>query len=179
MAHDVCRAMGGYFARLTTAWRESNGSLPKVPWQEDVDQWIYVSRPDEAEWVEWEPVNKDVPSDLAPIESQLGTSLHPSVKEYVNCFWFCSLGGTFRSRAIQLDPVLPGISPADFEDRVLGYCRVHGGRLRHVPIGLEADRGLLLVVDNSTGEIMVEDAEVGELQVLAGGLAELISGLEV
>jgi hypothetical protein len=154
---------------------------------EDVDPLLFVTLPDENGMVEWRPHPKTEASDFAEIERRAGTTLHPSIKQYYNSFWFLGMGGKFREGRVTLDSVRPGIGLADLEAklfgadygsfRTAGYLVAHGGELRYVPIGLHHPDDLLLVMNNSDGTIAVEDHESGTMSVIAGGLAELISEL--
>ena len=88
-----------------------------------------------------------------------------------------------------LDPVVPGRELQDFERKLFGatyeHCRTtgyvaeHGGVPSHLPVGSPHPSDLLLVIDNTTGEVAVEDHERGTFEMIAGGLAELIAGLRV
>lgn len=174
---DLRSVMRAYFTALVGNWRERNGTFPKAPWLEEADPSIYVGEPDDAGWVQWLPKEKAVREDFGAVEGRWGVQIHSSVREYFDSFWFCVLGGTFSSRAVQLEPMIPGIGLAEWQQKVQGYREAHAGMLRHLPIGIESKQSLLVVVDNTTGEVSVEDYESGGFEALAGGLAELIRGL--
>ena len=174
--------MAAYFARRTA------GSRPLVSADtEDVDPLLFVGPPDEDGYVEWRPQAKSDAFDFSEIERRAGVMLHPSIKDYYNAFWFLEMGGKLRTGNATLDPVRPGVGLADLEAklfggdyggfRTAGYVAAHGGELRHVPIGLHHPSDLMLVVDNTNGEVAVEDHETGTFRVVAQGLAELISEL--
>ena len=175
-------AMAAYFAR-----RLADGRPLVSADTEDVDPLLFVGPPDDDGWVEWKPQPKSEQSDFAEIERRAGVTLHVSIKEYYNAFWFLDMGGKFRAGSATLDPVRPGVGLADLEAklfgadygdfRTTGYIAAHNGELRHVPIGLHHPGDLLLAVDNTSGAIAVEDHQTGKFQVITAGLAELISEL--
>lgn len=123
-------------------------------------------------------------TDFAPLEQRAGTTLHSSIKEYYEAFWFMDIGGRFREHRIALNPVIPGMEAAELEQMLLGgpfgsgYIAAHGGSLRHVPIGIHHPSDLLLVVDNANGDIAIEDWERGTFEVIAKDLAELVGELQ-
>lgn len=175
--------MVAYFARRLATGR------PLV--SEDTDEFdplLFVGPPDEDGCVEWKPQPKSEEYDFTEIERRAGVALHPSIKDYYNAFWFLEMGGKLRTGNATLDPVRPGVGLADLEAklfgadyggfRTTGYVAAHNGKLRHVPIGLHHPSDLLLVVDNTNGTVAVEDHETGTFQVVAPGLAELISELD-
>lgn len=169
--------MSEYFRNLLEVWQAKHGGLPSIPYDEEVEPFIYSGEPDEEGWISWRPVEKTGAHDMADVEEESGLLLHPSVKEYFNCFWFCSLGGRAHGRAVQLEPVRPGVELEDFTRNLRGYKSAHGGRLENVPVGFETEQGLLVVVDNETGEVKLEDYEVGSFEPLAADLGALIKEL--
>lgn len=59
------------------------------------------------------------------------------------------------------------------------YRSTHGGELKHVPIGMDVAQDLLVVVDNKTGVVFVEDHDRASFSPLAKDIAELFEGLRV
>lgn len=167
--------MSEYFRILLEVWQAKHGGLPVTPYDEEVESFIYGGEPDEEGWVSWRPVEKQDEDDMADVERELGVALHPSVKEYFNCFWFCSLGGRAHGHAVQLEPVQPGVGLEDFVRNLRGYKGAHGGRLDNIPVGVETGQGMLVVVDNETGEVKLEDYESSSFELLAADLGSLIT----
>jgi len=168
--------MTRYFEWLLQSWQQLNKTLPKIPRDEEAEQSLYVGEPDEAGWVCWKPVEKTVTHDLSGIEEELGTEMHASVDEYFNCYWFCALGGKYKSHSVQLEAVLPGIELRSFVSKLASYKSTHQGAMRAVPIGVEKN-GLLVVVDNATGKVLLEDYEEAVYEPLADSLEQLIAEL--
>jgi hypothetical protein len=169
-------AMGDFFDRMMRTWQAAGRGLPRLPWDPDVDQSFYQSAPDASEWSTWRPVKKSVRHDLAALAPDLGP-IHPSIDAYVNSFWFGPIDGHLGPWALTLEPILPGLELDSLLAKARGYAAAHGGRLDHVPIGIELD-GLQVVVDNRTGEVAIEDWERGTFETIAPSLDELFSRLQ-
>jgi SecY interacting protein Syd len=171
---EVKLAMERYFDKLQSIYSKKSPPYPQTPYNEDVDDFIYVGEPDEYEWISWKPVVKSEKHDLAELSNRLNVEIHPSVKEYYNSFWFCSLGGKIGEFRIQLDEVLPNVELETFIDNLIGYKAAHNGLIENIPVGVETNQSLLVVVDNKTGEVKLEDYEIGAFTVLADSLSALI-----
>ncbi|MDM5155407.1 SecY-interacting protein Syd [Bacillus sp. DX1.1] len=168
--------MKQYFYTLLEEWKDYNNSLPKAPWMEEVDSFIYEGEPDIEEYIFWKPIEKDVLHDFSDIEKNLEIQLHHSIKEYYNSYWFLDLAGSYLEYNLELNPVIPGIELRDFYITLQGYKKAHHNELKNTPIGIECN-GLLVVVDNENGQVKIEDYERGSFEVISNSLAELISVL--
>ncbi|CAI8760470.1 MULTISPECIES: SecY-interacting protein Syd [Bacillus] len=168
--------MKQYFHILLKEWKDFNDSLPKSPWIEEADSFIYEGEPDAEEYVFWKPIEKDVLHDFSVIEKKLAIQLHHSIKEYYNSYCFFDLAGSYLEYNLELNPVIPGIELRDFYITLQGYKKSHHNELKNIPIGMECN-GLLVVVDNENGQVKIEDYEKGSLEVISNSLAELISML--
>ncbi|UNL83207.1 SecY-interacting protein Syd [Priestia koreensis] len=169
--------MREYFAQFTNEWMKFNHSLPRIVWNEDVDSFIYYGEEDKDGYISWEPIEKKEASTFKEIETQYHVQLHDSVKQYFNSYWFLELMGWTNSYNIHLHPVAPGIEPNYFISLVKDHVELKGGILQYVPIGYESD-GMLIVLNNNTGEIFVEDFELHEYTQIANSLEILISQLK-
>jgi hypothetical protein len=174
---SVEQAFATYFNLLIKAW-DALGSLPQMVLNEEADPRLHVDGPDEDEVVLWKPWSLDLQDrpDVTQVETQLGTTLHPSVRSYLSTYLFYALGGTYRGTDLQLDPVLR-TDLSDFVKRFLLYADAHGGNLDYIPIGVEARRSLLVVVDNASGGVYLEDFERAHFEKLSESLADLIREL--
>jgi hypothetical protein len=75
-----------------------------------------------------------------------------------------------------LNPVIPGIELKDFKHETKLYKEAHNDQLFNIPIGIEAN-GLLLVVDNESGEVKLEDYERNSFEIISESLSKLIKNL--
>jgi hypothetical protein len=168
-----------YFTQLINVWHDFNHSLPKVPWDDRVIPFIYEGDMDQDEYICWKPVEKDIGHDFADIEKVLDGSLHDSIKRYFNSYWFAELAGFYKNYNIILEPVLPGIKLEDLVSQLISYKEAHEDKLQHIPLGLDGENGFLIVIDNSNGNVKIEDCETGKYEVIADSLDQLIRGMQL
>lgn len=166
-----------YFERFVDKWMEYNNSLPKIVWNEDVAEFIYSGTEDEYGYISWKPMEKSMKFNFDEIEGQYNVQLHNSVKEYFNSYWFLELTGWISSYNVNLHPVIPGIEPDYFISLVKDYVESKEFTFKYIPIGYESN-GMLLVINNNTGEIFVEDFELNEYKKIANSLESLILHLK-
>ena len=57
--------MTDYFERLLDYWNEKYNTFPKAPWDEGMNPLLYLSEPDEEEYIFWKPVEN---MQLVPTE---------------------------------------------------------------------------------------------------------------
>lgn len=164
-----------YFDNLLDIYQRKHNSLPKTCIQDDAADFIYLNKSDD-DWAEWKPIEKTIFTDFSKLEKTLETQIHQSIKDYYNSFWFCNLGGKIGENFIELFAVLPNIECQEIEYYLNGYQTAHG-HLKFTPIGLETKQSLLVVVENKTGEVFIEDFEVNSFEKIADSLEELISNL--
>lgn len=144
--------------------------LPTVPIPDGATPEIFVGDADGEGWVRWRPMVKTEVFDLALLEENAGVQVHATVKAYLNAWWFACLNVQFQDYRFDIDPIIPGNYKAAFLQQLLGYRRAHGGRIDYVPIGMDVERNVLLVVRNSSGEVCAEEVEAGTCRVLCESL---------
>lgn len=167
--------LGEALARQAAAWRSTRGG-PRIPWDPDVAPEIYVGEPDADEWVGWRPIRKAGGPTLAQLAPDLGP-FHPSIERYFASWWFLALEGAFEGRMLTLQPNRPGLDPEAYLEQVRAYASGRGRPARRLPIGFDDQSSLLVVVDNLSGEVSVEDWETGELEWIAASLDDVLQRL--
>lgn len=145
-------------------------------WTKETEKFIFEGEKDEEGYIAWKPLKKDVNSNFEDVEQELNVQLHPDIKAYFNCYWFLDLAGNYNGYDLVLNPVVPGIELKDFKRETELYKAVHNDQLVNTPIGIESN-GLLLVVDNESGEVKLEDYERNSFEIISGNLSELIENL--
>lgn len=169
-------AMHRYFQAYLDA-HEREGREPRVEWLEEVDPRLYSGPADSEGYVSWRPEEKTERTPLESLEDSSGVKLHSSIGEYFNSFWFLGMGGAVKDHFVELFPVVPGKELDEISQYARRYVEAHDGETRFVPIGFDANQSLLVVIDNETGAVMLEDDERGSLELLATSLDELIEQL--
>lgn len=168
MSDNVVRdALGRFFDGFDAI---ADQDLPSLPIPDGATPEIFVGDANDEGWVKWRPMVKTEVFDLSELERNAKFEVHASVKQYLNAWWFGYLNVQFRQYHFEIDPIIPGNYKAAFLQQLLGYRRAHESRIDYIPIGMEVERGLLLVVRNSSGEVCVEDYEAGSYEVLCKSL---------
>lgn len=176
---DIKKALEHYFKELINVWDTKYCTYPKVPWDEEIDPRLYLSNPDEEEYVYWKPIEKIDLDNFTEIEEKLGMNIHHAMKEYFNSYWFLSLQGFYGSRLVNLEPIEPGKSILEFFEVMKQYEENNGRELRYIQIGFVSPEDMAVIFDNKTGQILIENFETEENEFLANSLAELINNLKV
>ena len=167
--------LGLALQRQVEAWQSKGFGFPRVGCNEDVDPFIWVGEPDEDQWCAWRPVPK---AGAAPLAGALGElEVHPSVHDYFDNWWFLALDGSVGDAVVSFQPNEPGLEPERWVAQTRGYVRGHDNRLDHCPLGVE-NTGLLLVVDNRTGELSIEDWERNSFEKIADLLDDAFRRME-
>ncbi|PEB47548.1 hypothetical protein CON65_11280 [Bacillus pseudomycoides] len=107
-------------------------------------------------------------------EKERNVILHSDIREYFNSYWFLEMIGWIGNYNISLFPVTPGIEPHLFTNCVRDYLSLKKREEIYIPIGFESS-GMLILMNNRTGEIVIEDFETEECRYLSTNLKELIS----
>lgn len=165
-----------YFSKLLKEWEGFNGTLPMTRWIEGTEDFIFEGEKDEEDCISQKPLKKDIKSNFEDIEKELNVHLHPDIKAYYNCYWFLELAGNYNRYDLVLNPVIPGVELKDFKQETELYKEANDNQLFNTRIGIQAN-GLLLVVDNETGEVKLEDYERNSFEVISENLSKLIGKL--
>ncbi len=170
--------MKKYFQMRTELVAEGLDFLFKTPVNYDENLVIYKGEVDEDEYISWKPVEMTESQDFKTLKNDFKIDLHISIIDYFNSYWFADLDGFFKEHYIKLEPVLPGSELSSFIETLEGYKKNHGNILEKIPIGIEGN-GLLVVIDNKSGIVQLEDFERGSFEHIAENLQELIGNLRL
>ena len=162
-------ALGDLLQRLVDAWQKSGRGLPRAPCDPDIEPFIWVGEPNADDWCAWRPLPKEGKAPLRDVVGGL-PPLHESIHAYFDGWWFCGFDGLLGEDMLSFRGNPPGLEPAGFAAALRQEAAANDGRLDHVPIGIDNRSGLRVVVDNSTGEVSIEDWETGEHRRIAASL---------
>ncbi|MCM3033910.1 SecY-interacting protein Syd [Niallia sp. MER 6] len=176
---EVKKALEHYFQKLLNVWDVKYSTFPQVPWDEDINPVLYLSNPDEEEYVYWKPVEKKELDNFINIEKVLEMTIHHALKEYFNSYLFLNLQGYYGARLVNLEPVEPGKSIVDFFEAMKTYEENKGRQLRYIQVGFVSPEEMAVIFDNETGQIFIENVETEEKEFLVNSLAELITNLKI
>lgn len=172
----VKNVMSTYFKVRKEYFDRGLNFLFKTPYNEKVDFVIYQGEIEEEE-ISWKPVEKYIKTDLTILEERFGIKFHDSVYHYFNSYWFADLDGFIGDHYISLEAVLPNIELDSFKEKLEGYEKNHR-KLDKIPIGVEGN-GSLVVLNNVSGKVELEDFERGLFIEVSNSLNELISSLRL
>ncbi len=170
-------AMNKYFNLRKEYFDKGLDLLFKTPYNEEVDSFIYQGEMDDEEEILWKPIVKNNKNNLKAVEEKFEIKLHTSIEDYFNSYWFADLDGFIGNHYIRLEPVLPNIELDSFESNLEGYNNNHN-KIDKTPIGVEGN-GLIVVIDNISGKVELEDFERGSFEEITESLDELISSLKL
>ncbi|MFE4352052.1 SecY-interacting protein Syd [Peribacillus butanolivorans] len=168
--------MGQYFRMRQELADEGMDILFKTPVTEDVNSIIYEGEVDEDDYITWKPVEKTTSHDLEQLEENLEVVFHKSIIEYFNSYWFDDLDGFLNDFYIKLEAILPNFEFDSFRGTIEGYKTNHNNRLENIPLGIEGN-GLLVVIDNESGIVKLEDFERDSFEIISESIEALISKL--
>ncbi len=155
----------------------SDEDLPTLPMLDGAtsSSEIFVGEEDNDGWIRWRPKIKNEVFDLSVLETNAKIRVHDSIKALLNSWWFGYLQVEFMDYQFEIFPIVPGNYKAAFLERLLGYRNAHQRRLDYIPIGMEIEQNLLLVIRNSTGEVCVEDFEASSYQIICKSLPKFLA----
>lgn len=180
-------AMKNYFARLLLRIENTGGELATVN-SDHVQNQILTSAPDHEGWSGWRPLEKNVTTDLSPLERKYKTNFHQDLIDYYNTFWFYELYGTTYIAELadgdddymfELNQVVPNQELIDLHQSIEAYYS--GGNInnfRMIPIGFIS--GFYVVIDNETGEVLIDGRIMhGQFFKVTNSIPEFIGGLKI
>lgn len=173
---NIKKAIEQYFKMRREAANSGLEFLFKTPEPEESNSPLYIGELDDEGYIEWKPVEKLTTHELTDLEDEIPIRFHHSIKEYFNAYWFADLDGFINENYIKLEPVIPNYELNSFKELLKGYQKNHQNNLDKIPIGLEGN-GLIVLVDNKTGEIILEDFERKSFNVIKEDLQSLILSL--
>jgi hypothetical protein len=175
----IKKALAHFFNDLLDYWNKEYGTYPKAAWDEEIDPLLYLSNPDEEEYVYWKPIEKKDLENFSEIERILDLKIHDSIKEYFNSYWFLNLQGFYDSRLISLEPVEPCKQVLEFFKAMKHYEESKGRKHRYLHIGFISPEDMAVIVDNETGKVFIEDFETEKYELLEDSLVDLINNMNV
>jgi len=175
---SVKGSMRQYFLLRESICDEGSDLLFRTPFDEDVESPIYFGEVDDEDYIGWKPVIKKEIHDFAMAEKKIGVKLHKSMIEYFNSYWFADMDGFIKTYYIILQSIRQREDIESYLDSLSQYMNNHGNTLQYIPIGIEGN-GRIVVIDNQSGFILLEDYERGSFELLSTDLRQLIINLRL
>ncbi len=141
------------------------------PWQDK----------DGGSWIAWQPIRRhSTAEDFAGLENALEMPIHPDIKAHYGHFWSANL----EAEAPDGHVSLLYLWNQEDVDRLVENLIGHAVACRHnrTPFSVffactEPDSDLFLTINNSTGEVQLEEPGKPPLRVVAASLAEFFDVL--
>jgi SecY interacting protein Syd len=137
-----------------------------------------VHRPEGA--VEWHAVPMTSAPDFTGIEVQLGTKIHPDVKDFYGSFWSGPIESEHLGETVSLRNVWNQESLNSLLNEIVSHVISRRQALVGLPDSIfvaSTDSGLFFSVDNVTGEVMLEEPGYPPLRPIAPSLSDFIKQL--
>ncbi|MCV2883262.1 SecY-interacting protein [Aestuariibacter sp. AA17] len=146
-------------------------------------QWqsaCYLQVGDDGDWVEWQPVKRDVPGDFSGVESALEMTLNAQFKAYFGTYWSDNFNAKTSRGSLQL------LMPWNNDD----FIRLQQNLVGHVLMkrrlkqaetlffAVTDEEDFIITVDNASGAVMLEQVGMLPKEKLADDLASFIKQLE-
>lgn len=170
MEFNIKHAMKRYFN-----WYDSlsDDQLPPIAIPDGATAGIFVGVENDG-WIRWRPKEKDEYFDLFELEKNARIEIHESIKHLINSWWFLYLNIQLNDYCFTIDPIIPGNYKVAFLSKLLGYKKAHNEKLDYIPIGIDLEKDLLLVINNKTGGVCAENFEINEYTPVARNLLEFL-----
>ena len=154
---NMKEAFDSYFKKLSLSNQEHTGHMPKVVYikQCNLNGIYLMDTLDNYGYAEWQPVLQKGDFNFIELETKLGFSINPDIKDFYSTSWFMQLYGNYNGYNVFIDKIPPN---CDLEHSILSAYN-HGDHDYMNPgiffcIG-DVDSDLLedcsLYVENNTG----------------------------
>lgn len=169
---QITEAMDGFFKRQAEKWESYDHCKPRYPWDEEFDQSLFVSGPDEDEYAEWLPQAGRIPANMPP--------LCPELRQFFGSRRFWQMAGSYKGYDVNFPAV-----PTDEEAVRVAAAAIENGEF-HAGKGMALlasvsyqDRGdLWLMYQQGTGKLYLYDMDDESLRPLGFSLVELVDQME-
>ena len=178
----MLNAISKYYENLKKIYKKNFNSLPTVSFveDEDIDNDLYLSSPNEDGEVEW-GLKKIENLDFLKIEEELGFKINSNLKEYFSSYLFLSLNGRYNEIDFSFDSLK---SVNYIKEKILISSK--DGKYyfpdnNYFLIGIatyKQDDGYMIFYDNDSSKIFIYEDDTKKTVDINISLASLIENLE-
>ncbi|MBE6035159.1 MAG: hypothetical protein E7222_10750 [Clostridiales bacterium] len=140
---------------------------------------IYISEPNESGYAAWNLIKIKSSIDFLELEREIGMDINQDLKVLWNSFYYMELNGVYKGYNIDFFKITP---KTDIESIIENQFRINSCKESlEFKIGnaeYEGNDELILLLNNNTGQIYVQDLDNGEKVLLADSINELFSEME-
>jgi SecY interacting protein Syd len=151
-----------------------------VEYDDDWPSDCHITTGETGDRVDWRPVKRDRTADFTDLEKALEMKIHQDVISYYSTYWSDNLSAETKKGYLQL---LQPWNQADFErlqQNLVGHILMKR-RLKQPEtlfFALTDEDDFILTVDNTSGEVMLEQVGLLPKEVVAPNLATFIKSLQ-
>ncbi|MGJ8682839.1 SecY-interacting protein [Paraglaciecola sp.] len=179
MSPDIVIALDD-FVQNYLSQEPSNPEAMIVKYDPEWPSACYQNQGEIGQDVKWKPVLRSELADFSGLESALDLTLHDDIKAFYSRYWSENLSAKTEKGCLQL---LQAWNLEDFErlqQNLIGHILMKR-RLNQpetIFFGLTDQDDFILTIDNSSGQVMLEQVGLHPTEVLAPTLTEFIARLE-
>jgi SecY interacting protein Syd len=179
MSEQVITALDEFVKRYLTAAKKNPEMLMveyDVEWPSD----CYTASGNTGDRVTWQPVKRSVVVNFNDLEKALDMKIHQDVISYYSAYWSDNLSAETNKGYLQL---LQPWNQSDFErlqQNLVGHILMKR-RLKQPEtffVALTDEDDFILTVDNTSGEVLLEQVGLLPKDVVAPNLATFIKSLQ-
>ncbi len=169
---SIKSAQDAYFTKLETLYKKTFGTLPSVSWDPELDQSLFIGKPDEDGEICWKP---------KPAQGISLPGLGRELTEFFGSWYFWQMRGVYKGMAFDFAP-----QPCRKEAEKAALTALSDGRYYFPPrkaalLAVCSEKGnddLLLFYDQEKEELFSYDRDKRFIYSLSFSLEELISSME-
>ena len=179
MSEQVTAALDEFVLKYLIAAKEHSEMLV-VEYDNDWPSDCYTTTGNTGDKVDWQPIKRSGLANFNDLEKALEMKIHPDVISYYSAYWSDNLSAETSKGYLQL---LQPWNQGDFErlqQNLVGHILMKR-RLKQPEtffIALTDEDDFILTVDNTSGEVVLEQVGLLPKEVIAPNLATFIQTLQ-
>jgi len=160
MLSTVETALTNFIQRFTEAAAGNGRAFPAQKYDPDWPSPCRIGPPDTAGYICWEPVKQNEKTDFSGLENALELEIHPDVKAFYGAFWSAGLEATSEEGHVSLIQLWNQLDFDRLIENLIGHAMAK--RRQNHPFTVffantESDSELFLSVNNTTGNVLLEE----------------------
>ena len=178
-----------FFAEMDRNSLKRTGKLPRIPYSSKYSskELLLLDTLDNNGYAVWRPRLQDEPVNFEKIESEIGFSIHPQIKEYLTTYWFRKLEGRIKRSEgdviFKLDGIIPGtlfdeLIRCRFNSEETHYLKDHKYFLIGTYCAINGVDAFLVQVNNDTCEVTAVDMGSHSSVKLADSIEDLLMNMK-
>jgi SecY interacting protein Syd len=179
VSQEVILALDGFVQKYVSEIKENSVEM-LAEYDPNWPSECYLKSAEAGEQVQWKPILRNDLADFSGIESALELTIHPDIKAFYARYWSDNLNAKSEKGSLQL---LQAWNREDFErlqQNLVGHILMKR-RLKQPEtlfFGVTDEEDFILTLDNSTGQVMLEQVGIRPTEVLAPSMVEFLNVLE-